>query len=61
MIRIEYNLAEMFSRILSKHIPKVSLTPKTWLPGTWPAEASKLKNQFGRNGQSETVYKNCLN
>ena len=57
MTKIEYKLAEMFPRILSTKIAKMGLIPQTWLPGTWLAYALKIKNYFGRNGQSETLLK----
>ena len=43
MTKIDYKLAEMFPRILSTKLAKISLTPKTWLPGTWLIEALKIE------------------
>ena len=42
MVRIECKSADMFHRIHTAIIAKISLIPKTWLPVTWIAEALKL-------------------
>ena len=56
MTKIEYKLADNLDKIA-----KMGLIPKTWLLEIWLAEALKIKkNIFGRNGQSETFYKNVL-
>ena len=46
MTKIEYRLTEMFPRILSTKIAKMGLLPKTWLPGTWLAEALRIKKNI---------------
>ena len=54
MIRIEYKVAEMFPRIPSRNIAKMSLIPKIWLPGTWLAETLKINLEEMANRRPST-------
>ena len=58
MVRIEYTLAEMFPRILSRRIAKMGLISKTWLPGIWLAEALNIILAEMANGRP---LQKCLN
>ena len=41
MVITDYILAEMFARILWTNIAKLSLIPKTWMPGSWLSVAKE--------------------